>query len=356
MLNVKNFGAKGDNSTDDYQAIVQAFAAADAIGDSVHFPAGTYYTGQRIELIVTKDLVITGEGDLSRLGPRGAGGFLKINVATDYATVKIRDLRCSACNANQTAFDITCAPATAIHNKKLLVMSDVTIDTGTHHTTTGLRMAHAHNATLQNCLFTGPGRDSGRAVEITALSVNTRMSNCEFNNWNIGIMCTSYQEGLFLLNGAMVVVQYGIVYFSDRALRSTALQLSNFHIDARGEGSIALWCNNVSALQMSNCLFIAEGTVMYLKRTYESQISNNQIYGPAAYGILLENGDNNLSCVAVSITGNNFRGQGTHIYADTLTRKIIAKHNTRNESDTDMATLQLVTVDESAAGSGNLLE
>lgn len=345
MLNVKNFGAVGDNSTDDYAAILQAFIAADAIGDSVYFPAGTYYVGQRIDINITRDLVIFGDGDVSRIGPRGAGGFIKITSTVDYATVKIRDLRVSACAERQTAFDVTCKPVAAIHSKKLLVMDSVTVDTGTHHTETALKMACAHGATLRNCLFNGPGLDNGRAIEIAALSVNVRISDSDFNSWMIGLACTVYQEGLMFSNGAMVYVKYGVVFFSSQALRNTLLQMSNFHIDARGAGSIAVWCDNVSAMQVTNCILIAEGTVMYLKRVFESGVSNSQIYGPAAYGILLENGNDGLSCVAVTIIGNNFRGQSTNIYADDKTRRIIAKHNTRNESDSEMKSLPLVTID-----------
>lgn len=346
MLNIRNFGAVGDNVTDDYAAIIQTLHAATATGDGVLIPAGTYYTSQQIDWNLTRDLVIRGEGDISRVGPRGSGGFLKVTSTTDYATLKIEDLRVSACAPGQTAIHYTGAPATAIHERKLLVVEGVTVDAGTHHHENAIQMAYAHNAAIRNCMFTGPGNASGSGIVINAISVNARITDTDINNWHVGILCNTYQEGLFVSSGAMVVVKYGIIFFSNQPLRNTLLQLANYHIDARGEGSIAVWCNNVSAFQMTNTLLIAEGTVLYLKRTYESQIANNQIYGPAPYGILLENGDNNLSCAAVTIIGNNFRGQHTNIYADSLTRRIIASKNTRNERDDLMQTLPVTKVDE----------
>lgn len=49
-FNVKNYGARGDGSTDDRNAINQAIAAAGSTGATVYFPAGTYMISGSLNL------------------------------------------------------------------------------------------------------------------------------------------------------------------------------------------------------------------------------------------------------------------------------------------------------------------
>ena len=59
FVSVKDFGAAGDGSTNDYTAITNAFAT----GKSVYFPVGTYLTGSPLNL--PQNVVVWGEGNLS---------------------------------------------------------------------------------------------------------------------------------------------------------------------------------------------------------------------------------------------------------------------------------------------------
>ena len=49
-VSVKDFGAKGDGTTDDYVAIQAAFDSVSASGETLYFPAGTYLISQTLKL------------------------------------------------------------------------------------------------------------------------------------------------------------------------------------------------------------------------------------------------------------------------------------------------------------------
>lgn len=59
-LNVLDFGAVGDDSTDSTAAIQAAFTAAAASGQAVYIPAGTYKT--TASLTISNDIIIYGDG------------------------------------------------------------------------------------------------------------------------------------------------------------------------------------------------------------------------------------------------------------------------------------------------------
>jgi len=83
IFNVKNFGAKGDSSTLDTEAISQAIrACAQAGGGAVLFPAGTYVTGtfelvSNITLQLDAGAVILGSPNISDYGEIGDYGLAR---------------------------------------------------------------------------------------------------------------------------------------------------------------------------------------------------------------------------------------------------------------------------------------
>jgi hypothetical protein len=58
-INVKNFGALGDGVADDYEAILLALEKAYSAGQTLYFPAGTYYVSRRI--VLNHNVSILGE-------------------------------------------------------------------------------------------------------------------------------------------------------------------------------------------------------------------------------------------------------------------------------------------------------
>ena len=75
VFNVKAFGAKGDDSTDDYTAIMAAYNAIPSTGGTLYFPDGIYRYGTQLALTAAKPVHIRGEGlEVSILKPTFAAG------------------------------------------------------------------------------------------------------------------------------------------------------------------------------------------------------------------------------------------------------------------------------------------
>jgi hypothetical protein len=76
VLNVRNFGAKGDGRSDDTRAIQSAINAASPFGKIVYLPQGTYLVSEAVPgcgyaLLVSKPICLQGEGIYTCLVPAG---------------------------------------------------------------------------------------------------------------------------------------------------------------------------------------------------------------------------------------------------------------------------------------------
>jgi hypothetical protein len=98
LLNVKDYGAKGDGVSDDYAAIQAAIAACGTAGGTIYFPAGTYYLnkpsagGLKLPASNNSWLVFYGYDATVRLSsnvPR----FLDFNRTTNHQTFQYFDVR-----------------------------------------------------------------------------------------------------------------------------------------------------------------------------------------------------------------------------------------------------------------------
>jgi hypothetical protein len=59
IFNVKTYGAKGDNSTDDTAAVQSAITAANLVNGTVYFPVGNYIIGGALQASYNSQLIIT---------------------------------------------------------------------------------------------------------------------------------------------------------------------------------------------------------------------------------------------------------------------------------------------------------
>ena len=350
VFNVRDFGAVGNNSTDDYAAFSAAITAQQAasLGAVVYVPSGTYLLNTRLVISNSKPLVIIGDGQASRIAAAGAGGFLKATASASFANHEFRDLRISA-NVNSVGIETIGSPTTSSHEQKQLYVHNVVFDYGTSVWAKGLVVNAANNGVINDCVFRGAVSGSsgaGNGIELVGFTVNLAITNCSFFAWQYGIYCPIYMEGLFVTGCFIIQVTYGIFWQSNDpgGLRNSQLVLTSTHIDARGESSIALWVDNGANVLVTGCYFISEGTYnTYLKRTFESALTGNMFYGPTTYGIYLANGAGALSCIAVSIYANAFRGAGTDIYADTNAVMIRAQGNVKAPSSNTSMTVTYIS-------------
>lgn len=356
VFNVKDYGAYGNGTNDDYASVLAAINAALAApnGGTVYFPTGDYRIASQIVISTAKDITFRGDGEASRLLMASTSGLLSITFTTTFYTAEFIDLRIVA-NAAGTGISIAGPNVQNNHRSTMLYMNGVTMLGGTSNFTTAITIAYVYNASIDNCAFSGANNTSGKGLEITGLSTNITVTNTNFNFFQYGIHCAVYQEGLALANALFIDVQCGVLYKSNQTLRSTWLTMVGCHVDARNASSIAVDCENVSAVYMSSSIFIAAGSaVLKFAKVTESSVCVCQIYGEATYGIYLLGAvisSVTYPCQGVSIVGNNFRGQSNNIYATADTKQIIANSNTATENSNNPNTVvPLVNTD---LGTGN---
>lgn len=124
MANVKDYGAQGDNSTDDTTAVNSAIAALTAAnGGTLYFPAGTYLLTDLTAFTNVQNVIIKGDGRFAT--------FLK------YASNLTADL-----------FDFTSASGSF----QRFELRDLTID-GNSNTGVAVSIKRANKATIENVEF-----------------------------------------------------------------------------------------------------------------------------------------------------------------------------------------------------------
>lgn len=102
LINVKDYGAKGDATTDDTAAIQAAITAASVAVSDVYIPAGTYKITAPLNIPITGGLRIFGSGKTVSI-LKASGTFASIfNIGTTGAqTIRgcFQDLQCNAMSA-----------------------------------------------------------------------------------------------------------------------------------------------------------------------------------------------------------------------------------------------------------------
>lgn len=141
-LNVQDYGAKGDGTTDDTNAINSALAAAHAQGKSLLFPGGTY-------LCNTPD----GSGNILTFN---AGGLNTISLYGSGATITTSDTG-SSTKDSKLLYIYAFAPSDGLTIKGLRFVST---HPRTNRYTVGVFMTgtggtEIHNASFQHCVFSG---------------------------------------------------------------------------------------------------------------------------------------------------------------------------------------------------------
>jgi hypothetical protein len=114
IIDVKAYGAKGDNKTDDYQAIVTAFTRASSSGKALYFPQGKY--------LVNSQLVFPLDSAKSGVRIFGAGVTLSVINARNVP------------DSPQVSFSCQGASPTKACHTAYLTVENIGFETQTPHT------------------------------------------------------------------------------------------------------------------------------------------------------------------------------------------------------------------------------
>lgn len=160
VFNVKDFGAKGDNTTDDRPAIAAALAAAGAAnGGCVFFPPGAYYVASTLE-VTQNDVTLVGDGFF--------GGTYITNKFGAYTTIKVKGPGPNVFNRRIRMRGLRITGGVATYNVVDFGMFDCFVNFGNTHT---LLIEGGWSFQFVNCQF--QSAMNGHDVYIDADAANT---------------------------------------------------------------------------------------------------------------------------------------------------------------------------------------
>jgi hypothetical protein len=172
-VDVKMFGAMGDNSTDDSSAIQAALDAAATTGGTVYVPAGTYIIGTT--LTIKDNVTLEGTGVGSTLKSKNSLNANLIQTSLTAANtffVRIRQLRLDGNKANNTSGHLlymfrahTCV-LELLHTQNGADRGIYLVGDGT---------GFALNNMIRNCRLEGPKNEN---VSIAGFAPNNMLSDC----------------------------------------------------------------------------------------------------------------------------------------------------------------------------------
>ena len=264
VLNVKDYGALGDGSTNDSAAIQSAFNAANSTtnqkGKRIVFPAGVYCVESQLN--VTLDAVqeqfhVEGLGNVVIRQKHANNGF-NIDINTNdwieslgAPRVTIRGITFaqddSLNNGDGKAIYLDGANVGGRHTG-ICIIENCRVSNYSNRLKSfsmGIHINELHDVSITNCSF---HMDFGDAASPIANSLNTGVyidgttaaypahyfiDNCAFYYGNSGIHLNDYCEGLYVSNCGFVVNDNGIICDVEGELgqQEPGLQVTNCHFN-----------------------------------------------------------------------------------------------------------------------------
>ena len=279
MINVKDFGAIGDNVHDDTDAFVAAWNHANSKdGEQIYIPAGVYPLRKQLNIHNT-NIVITGEGigvTELRWSSQAQSEGLKFRQDSGrfFSQVKDLDLLTFKTHGNATAITVDCTVELANVDPSVLKRYPITrvlmenvnmgladIDNRHKHGFSkgwniGILLKNVGKSVIERCHFRGMGIADNLRSE-AFLYIDSPEKETEYNVTNCwaalvkkAIKMTGDGEGLLVNNATFVGVNYGIHWVADNQAPQALIMGS--HINAY---KTCVHLSGVSQSQICNNLF-----------------------------------------------------------------------------------------------------
>ena len=292
VFNVKDYGAVGDNSTNDTTAIAAAIAAAKTAKGAVYFPAGIYKTSA-ISITSAAGLTLYGDGmGVSVIKTITASQVLHIYTSTNVNIYHLTfDGNCTARTAGQQAVTINASQCSFCDNEILhsgefaaffggdSAVTDLIISRNLIRDcyADGINLANVTRAIVSNNMIVNVDDDCiaagyhGTASYISILGNYCRARNDLSTSTGRGIAILGASDILVYGNFIETIKQYGVLLDWNGSLqRPTRVQ--------------------VTANTIKNCPLIS-GNAVTLQRTTDCIFSDNVILDPATGDSCLEIAD-----------------------------------------------------------------
>ena len=288
IINVKDYGATGDGSTRDDQAIQLAFNAANATsgqkGKKVIFPAGIYCVEAQLNITLDdfqEQFHVEGDGNVIIKQKHTNNGFnIDINTNGHLESLKAPRVTVRGIKFAHDGDSISNGQGKAIYldgsnvagrHTGMTVIEDCFFGSFSDQQKSfsmGVHVNELHEVSFHNCSFF---MDFGNSQSPPADSLNTGVyidassssqpahyffNACTFLYGNAGIMIKEYVEGLYVVNCGFVALDNGIICDSDATGNEPGLQVSNCHFNTGNqENGFGISCYGMVDIQIDNSLF-----------------------------------------------------------------------------------------------------
>jgi polygalacturonase len=285
-VNVLDYGAKGDGTTDDTAAFQAALTSSQTTNAAIFVPQGNYVISSPLIFNAsTKDAVIYGQSKYdTQIIYKGTSGYA-LSITSNTCVLENFSL---LSNAGSSA---TCSGIIIIGaNRPLINSIMVNSLTGTDRWQGAMLLFQGleNEANIVNCHFLGiTSADSGLngiAFIPGAKSVAHQITNTIIYNCSSAILVNTTTnpgvEGLKINGGEFVAVAHGIYAINSSSYTPPLIDLNNLHINSTAE---AVYVQGYQSLFVNNCLFYSVGnSFFYLSNLTNLTVSGVQMIAPSA--------------------------------------------------------------------------
>lgn len=252
VINVKDYGAVGDGSTDDTSAVGDAFGAVPTTGGTIYFPAGTYKLSTSLS-VADRPIAIVGEGiGVSILQWTAAATTEGISISQDLPTyfTAVRDLSLKTLETTPagTGLHITLSASNATNDRwtPRVEVSGVQIcgSSTANGFNKALRLTNCIHTVISNCHFVGKGNGGSEAANqicASAIEIDGANSPTEIQidkTWAFffidGVKISGTAEGVKLDQCDLVAVGVGVNW--QTSADKPQLAVTSSHINAYNYG------------------------------------------------------------------------------------------------------------------------
>lgn len=306
-INVLDYGAVGDNSTNDAASIQAAVDALPASGGALEFPSGkTFVIGTPINFTGKSDFSVTGYGATIRCGATRITSYLNLDGASNATIIGLTFDGRGAEMPLYTSGDFPAFYNVGVYSQTGIAGLKVQNCTFENLYTVAGSIRLSSNVTFSDCTFTSPAQTQDQVLQHLNFqtSQNIRVLNCDF------------------INAAPPTIASGVCGVFASGITGQGIKIDGCNFDYCGRdntGSHRLgvidFYYDVDNVIVTNC--VSRNTLaqfMRISSAYGAKISNNAIYMSAVcevdYNILsVESG-------ATIISGNNVECKNINIYAN----------------------------------------
>lgn len=381
VFNVRNYGATGNGSTNDYAAIATALSACIAFnsgkGGTLYFPSGTYYIGSTLTLTgCTANITVLGDGPKTSIIKSAAATscinfqFAQSGYNQPYAaTIANLGFQCAGVGpTNDAAVIISYVVPSGITTEHRSAGPTITncevrsVDDSSYWVR-GIDITSAWNTRVVDTYVSGrPVNDwnnlAGVGLFFHKSCVNSSVLNCQFNFFIRGIKFDAVEvpsQGLLVTDCYFVAVKSG-GYFdcaAGLAYNLSSIIWSGGIIDIRVAGTSpatpvpALYAINTDDITISDVQFVTDTVSVascgvYLDTCKDISVLNSVFYGfTGAAAITTAN-----TCASVLALGNRFVGAASQLAFSANTSRSVYRDSI----------LQACTDNYTDSGTNNILE